>query len=551
MAKKVIVVRIGTNEVQIVHMEHTANYPTVYGCVRFPTPENAVKDGMIIEVTELATCIRKACADKGIRTKDVIFTVASGKIASRETSVPIAKKKMKIQPLVMAKVSDLFPIDVEKYIFSYVEQGEPKKTEEGGLIQDVMVFAAPSDLIDSYYTLANAAGLHIESIDADGNAVFQVMRRQVKSKEGVTMSIQINQSATLVNIISDNKLLLQRVVPYGINVFTEVLLKEPVFQVQTEEEAYTLLKRNRVILHNLNSENPENNPSLDKRIEVTDNASYLIGNIGRVIEYYNSKYKDRPIQEIICMGKGCAVAGIHELLSNELGIQTHTPEELAGVRFNRKVNINAYILQYINCFGAVFDSVHFVSNAVRQKEEKKGSMTGAVLIFAGCLLISILVGGFSVMRLLQEKETNRMWTNRVQAMEPVESEFAALLEEVVNRKMLDVFDLYCDNKNNHFHALLKSMEAQCPKSFKIQSITSDEEKVTINAISTDKLLSLSALQIQLEKIDGISSVKIDSITETNEALTKKKQYSYTITFAYNKVVDANEKASEIEGSQTE
>lgn len=155
------------------------------------------------------------------------------------------------------------------------------------------------------------------------------------------------------------------------------------------------------------------------------------------------------------------------------------------------------------------------------------------------------------MRLLQEKETNRMWTNRVQAMEPVESEFATLLEEVVNRKMLDVFDLYCDNKNNHFHALLKSMEAQCPKSFKIQSITSDEEKVTINAISTDKLLSLSALQIQLEKIDGISSVKIDSITETNEALTKKKQYSYTITFAYNKVVDANKKASEIEGSQTE
>ena len=77
----------------------------------------------------------------------------------------------------------------------------------------------------------------------------------------------------------------------------------------------SLLKRNRVILHNLNSENPENNPSLDKRIEVTDNASYLIGNIGRVIEYYNSKYKDRPIQEIICMGKGCAVAGIHEPVS--------------------------------------------------------------------------------------------------------------------------------------------------------------------------------------------------------------------------------------------
>ena len=188
---------------------------------------------------------------------------------------------------------------------------------------------------------------------------------------------------------------------------------------------------------------------------------------------------------------------------------------------------------------------------MRQREEKKGSLTAAVLVFAGCLLISMLLGGFSVVRLLQEKETNRMWTNRVQALEPVESEFSSLLEEVVNRKMLDVFDIYCDNKNNHFHTLLKKMEAQCPKSFKIQSITSDEEKVTINAISTDKLLSLSALQIQLEKIHGISSVKIDSITETNEALTKKKQYSYTITFAYDKTEDANQKASEIEGNDSE
>ncbi len=133
--KKVIVVRIGTNEVQIVHMEHTANYPTVYGCVRFPTPENAVKDGMIIEVTELATCIRKACADKGIRTKDVIFTVASGKIASRETSVPIAKKKMKIQPLVMAKVSDLFPVDVEKYIFLMWNRGNRRKQKRADLFR--------------------------------------------------------------------------------------------------------------------------------------------------------------------------------------------------------------------------------------------------------------------------------------------------------------------------------------------------------------------------------------------------------------------------------
>lgn len=551
MAKKVIVVRIGTSEVQIVHMEDTNSYPTVYGCVRFPTPENAVKDGFIADVSELAVRIRKACADKGIRTKDVIFTVASGKIASREMSIPMVKKKAKIHPLVMAKVPDLFPIDAEKYIFSYVTQGKPHEDGEDGMVQDVMVFAAPSELIDSYYTLADAAGLRIVSIEADGNAVFQVMRQQVKSSKGVSMSVQINQSATLVNIISDDKLLLQRVVPYGINVFTEVLIQEPAFQVQTEEDAYTLLKRNRVILHNLNLANPENNPSLEKRIEVTDNASFLIGNIGRVIEYYNSKYKDRPIEEIICMGQGCAVAGIHELLSNELGIPTHTPSELAGVRFNRRVNINAYILQYVNCFGAVYNPVNFVAKSIALREEKKGSLTGSVIAFGGFICLSLLLAGFSIFQLFQSRSDNATWTNRCEAMSPIQNEYESLLEIEVNRKMIDVVDLIPKTNNNRFHDLLKKIEAQCPNTFNIQSFSSDEDKVTVNAVSTDKLLSISALQIQLNKVDGIRNVKIDSITETNEAMTKRKQYSYTITFDYTALIDANEKASELTGNQTE
>lgn len=532
MAKKVLVVRIGANEVQIVHMEDTSSDPTVYGCVRFPTPKNAVKSGHIVDVAELAARIRKACADKGIRTTDVIFTVASGKIASREVSIPVVKKKAKIQPLVMAKVPDLFPIDVEKYIFSYVTQGKPHEDGEGGMLQDVMVFAAPSDLIDSYYTLADAAGLNIVSIEADGNAVFQVMRRQVKNTKGVSMSVQINQSATLVNIISDDKLLLQRVVPYGINVFTEVLLQDPAFQVKTEADAYTLLKRKRVILHNLNADNPENNPSLGKRIEVTDNASYLISNIERVIEYYNSKYKDRPIEEVICMGQGCAVAGIHELLSNELGIPTETPTELAGVRFNRKVNTNAYILQYINCFGAVFEPVNFVSRSVAQREEKKGSLTGAILIFAGCILLSIVVCGFSILQLFTTKDENERLTSRVAAMQPIQNEYESLTAIERNYLLTDVVNEVTNTHNNDFHQLLKEIEGIVPSSFRIQNVKSDEKHVTISAKSVDKLLSLSALQIQLNKIEKISNVKLDSITQASESMTKQKVYTYNMSFDY-------------------
>ena len=47
MAKKVVVVRVGTETIRIVHMDNTPDNPTVYGCVRVPTPQGAVEDGEV------------------------------------------------------------------------------------------------------------------------------------------------------------------------------------------------------------------------------------------------------------------------------------------------------------------------------------------------------------------------------------------------------------------------------------------------------------------------------------------------------------------------
>ena len=54
MAKKVVVVRVGERITQIVHMENVTNNPTVFGCVRVPTPEGSVSEGMIINEVEIA-----------------------------------------------------------------------------------------------------------------------------------------------------------------------------------------------------------------------------------------------------------------------------------------------------------------------------------------------------------------------------------------------------------------------------------------------------------------------------------------------------------------
>lgn len=529
MAKKVIVVRVGSKTTHIVHMENAISNPTIYGCVRIPTPEKAFEDGMIIDIVEIARRIKKACQDKNIRTKDVIFTIASSKVASRETKIPVVNKT-KVSQLVMSQVGDLFPVDSDSYVFSYLLQGKPRQDEEATQIQDVRVFAIPSDMVDCYYTLANTAGLNVVALEADGNSIFEIMRRQVK--DGVTMAIQLNRESTLVNIITQEKLLLQRSIPYGVNAFAEVMMQEAAFQINDIEAAYKMLASQRVLLPHLNEENPEGNFSLEKRGEVTDNGEYMISNIARVVEYYNSKFKDQPIQEIMCAGVGCSVAGIHELIENEVGIPVRKPEVLEGIRFNRKVSIDAALLQYINCFGAVFKPVRFIPREVARKEAKKGKLTGSVMIFVGLFLLSAVLAGLSIFQVLMASDERDLAKAKHDSLAPIQNEYTEQMQIMTDYYLYKAVEAAVDTNGNHFHALINKISSLCPKSFKIQSISADEQKVTISAVSVDRLSSLSKLQMQLNTIDEIKSVKINQISESKDVLTKKTQYVYTLEFTY-------------------
>ena len=539
MAKKVVVVRVGEKITQIVHMENVANNPTVFGCVRVPTPEGSVSEGMIINEVEIAKRIEKACLEKGIHTKDVIFTVASAKIASRETVIPaVAKNKM--DAVVMAKVADLFPVDVDKYIFTYKVQGSDYQDKDQGKVRNVRIFAAPSDLIESYYKLAEEAEMNVISVEGDGNSIFQIMSRQVKNS--VTMCIQINRDSTLVNVVTSNEMLLQRVIPYGVSVFTDAMIQEPVFGVDDYEKAYKVLSSQRVLVHSMNAANPSGDFSTAKRIEITNNGEYLVSNIARVIEYYSSKYKDREIQNVICVGVGCSIAGIHELLSSELSVEVTTPTELEGVRFNKKIVIDAAILQYLNCFGSVFSPLNFVPKSMALRNARKGSLTGALAIFAGLVLVSLVLSGFSIIELMTASGNHDELQARKNALAPVEDQYNELTDVENQYNIMSNIKTYTNSNNNHFHELIDKLSEMVPKSFKIQSIQSDEDAVTMSASCNDRLSSLSLTQIQMNKVDNIKDVTIKEVAETEDENTGRRQYNYTLTFKYknvNAITDTN------------
>ncbi|MCD7708709.1 MAG: pilus assembly protein PilM, partial [Clostridiales bacterium] len=90
----------------------------VYQAFMFKTPEHAIEDGYIRDKEEFGRALRDELNKRRIEEKDVIFTLSSSKVVTREVTIPFVKDD-KIEGIINAQVRDYFPMDVSNYTISH------------------------------------------------------------------------------------------------------------------------------------------------------------------------------------------------------------------------------------------------------------------------------------------------------------------------------------------------------------------------------------------------------------------------------------------------
>ena len=114
MNNRVLSIEIGNSFTKICEMDYKVKKPKVYKVLTVETPEGIVVDGMLQPTQEYAEHLVNALATNGIRTKKVIFTISSTRVASREVQIPNVKAS-KIEALVKTNDSDYFTVDLTQY----------------------------------------------------------------------------------------------------------------------------------------------------------------------------------------------------------------------------------------------------------------------------------------------------------------------------------------------------------------------------------------------------------------------------------------------------
>ena len=543
MNNRVLSIEIGNSFTKICEIDYKVKKPKVYKVLTVETPEGVVVDGMLQPTQEYADHLVNALGTNGIRTKRVIFTISSTRVASREVQIPNVKAN-KIEALVKTNANDYFPVDLTQYEIGHYLAGG--LTEEGKL--RVMALAVPKALLNSYYQLAQMCGWEVECFDYSSNSLYQILRDEKSEK--VTMMIKIDENSTIVTVLSAGKVLLQRTVAYGVQDAIETMIASGAYAVNDPMSAVERFQKktclNRVLhqgdkLWEENAgrwedEDAGNVEVTAARQKITSSLEPLIVGVSRVIDFYDSRNGDNPIQKTFVTGLGGSFSGMSKLFTNCLERKVHTLSEMDDKIGMSKAIRSTRPAAYISCLGAVLAPVGLIDKS-QQKAKGMTVVSGtnytfvsvAVLVLG--VILSIAMAVTSLTRYFGTVAENVALQARVEELQPAQTVYNDYLATAAQYDKYQYLYEYTENPNENLVEFINELEQILPSSFWTNSFSSDMEGISMSVTVEGKAAAARTI-LNIRNMESIEDVQISNITDAqNELGESAVTFSITGTYA--------------------
>ncbi len=561
MNNRVLSIEIGNSFTKICEIDYKVKKPKVYKVLTVETPEGVVVDGMLQPTQEYADHLVNALGTNGIHTRRVIFTISSTRVASREVQIPNVKAN-KIEALVKTNANDYFPVDLTQYEIGHYLAGG--LTEEGKL--RVMALAVPKALLDSYYQLAQMCGWEVECFDYSSNSLYQILRDEKSEK--VTMMIKIDENSTIVTVLSAGKELLQRTVAYGVQDAIETMIASGAYAVSDPMSAVERFQKktclNRVLhqgdkLWEENAgrwedEDAGNAEVTAARQKITSSLEPLIVGVSRVIDFYDSRNSNTPIERTYVTGLGGSFSGMSKLFTNCLERKVHTLSDMEDKIGMSKAIRSTRPAAYISCLGAVLAPVGLIDKST-QKAKGLTVVSGtnytfvsvAVLVLG--VILSIAMAVTSMTRYFGTVAENVALQARVEELQPAQTVYNEYLSTAAQYDKYKYLYEYTENPNENLVEFINELEQILPDSFYTDSFSSDQTGISMTVNVEGKAAAARTI-LNIRNMESIEDVQISNITDNQDEMGGS-WVMFSMTGTYRELSDETEETGEtVESTQS-
>lgn len=317
---------IGHYSIKAMVMEQIAAGWRINQIESIPTPENTIKDGVILDVPAMGQAISTLMGQLSPRPAGCHVSISGATVAVRNVRIPKMTEAM-LRKSIKFEAGRYIPSSEDSYVEFEILGDAPDNQI------DVLIVAATRDLVDSRRLACEAAGLVVDSVDLEP---FASHRSLIQANYGIDISqdtialVDIGFSSTKVSVLHKGAFAMTRSISQGGHNLTDALQKYFKLSYADAEEGKLQLDVRNLLVDG----SPTENPPLRVMQPLLDD---LMREMRRSLNYYQSQQNEvtgsSSVSWMLITGGGAKLKGISEYMSHKLGLKVYSAGIFDNPRF--------------------------------------------------------------------------------------------------------------------------------------------------------------------------------------------------------------------------
>ena len=305
---------IGTDTIKVVHIVDGLRGFKITGFAKKKRTGGLSED--VVDL--LSNDIRDILDDMPMKSDTFVSALPGNSVAIRNLRLPFSNLN-KVRQVIRFEVESILPFLLDDVLVDFSIAN--MRSVEG---TDLVVMAAPKEVLEDHLDIMKSAGIESDIIDLDSSAPFYCFQAMEDGKRDETLSIiDMGAQKTTVTIIRNGILKFVRTIPVGGGAITEKISNELAVDWDAAEE---LKKRGGKILpcHFNGDDANINADSTDFKVSqaIMSVMDRLRRDVDLSFSFYETLYVDEKITEILLTGGTSRIGNIEQYFQKEFRVNT-------------------------------------------------------------------------------------------------------------------------------------------------------------------------------------------------------------------------------------
>ena len=292
-----------------------------------PLPKDAVTDGNIANVDQVADAVHTAWKKLRTRIKNVVIALPSSAVISKKILVPAGLKGIDLENQVEAEANQVIPFSLDEVNLDFQVLGPSASSPDD---VQVLLAAARKEKVEERVAAVEAAGLNALIMDVETYAAQaayeQVASLLPDSGAGLTVAIiDVGAQNMHINILNDNESVYLREQGFGGNQLNNEISRRYGMNGEEAENA----KRKGTL--------PE---SYDMEV-LKPYSENLATEISRALQLFTTSTQYHKVDQILLAGGGAMIPGIDEVVAQLTGTPTMLVNPFANMAISSRIRPQA------------------------------------------------------------------------------------------------------------------------------------------------------------------------------------------------------------------